>query len=340
MNGYHRKRGCVSVVDRLSASRAGANQLIPRWLFLRGLGAIYCSAFFALIFQIHGLIGRQGILPASSYLQAVGRSIGGWQSLWYAPTVLWFSTAPVMLSIICWVGIVASVLLVLNLWPRGMLLICFLCFLSFVSAAQEFSGYQSDGMLLEAGFLSLFFAPRGVRPGLAVRHPAPCASLFLLQWEWFRIYFESGMVKLLSGDPQWRNFTAMDEYYQNGPLPTWIGWYVQHLPHWFHAAYCVRDACPGTWPGMDALSAAALANCVLLYRYSVAGRGNPDRELHISELPGIAVWECCCSTTLSSAASYLKVGSCDFFLRLQANLKALLRTIFLNRSPGLAIGEQ
>jgi hypothetical protein len=28
----------------------------------------------------------------------------------------------------------------------------------------------------------------------------------------------------------------MDEYYQNGPLPTWIGWYMQHLPHWFHAS--------------------------------------------------------------------------------------------------------
>ena len=62
------------------------------------------------------------------------------------------------------------------------------------------------------------------------------ASLFLLQWEWFRIYFQSGVVKLLSGDPEWRHFTAMDEYYQNGPLPTWIGWYVQHLPHWFHAS--------------------------------------------------------------------------------------------------------
>jgi hypothetical protein len=43
-------------------------------------------------------------------------------------------------------------------------------------------------------------------------------------------------VKLMSGDPQWRHFTALDEYYQNGPLPTWIGWYVEHLPHWFHAA--------------------------------------------------------------------------------------------------------
>jgi hypothetical protein len=42
------------------------------------------------------------------------------------------------------------------------------------------------------------------------------------------------LVKLLSGDIQWRNLTAMDEYYQNGPLPTWVGWYIQHLPHWFH----------------------------------------------------------------------------------------------------------
>jgi len=66
--------------------------------------------------------------------------------------------------------------------------------------------------------------------------PPSRASLFLLQWEWFRIYFESGMVKLVSGDRQWRTFTAMDEYYQNGPLPTWVGWYVEHLPHWFHAA--------------------------------------------------------------------------------------------------------
>jgi hypothetical protein len=69
-----------------------------------------------------------------------------------------------------------------------------------------------------------------------VASPPSRASLFLLQWEWFRIYFESGVAKIIGGDPEWRNFTAMDEYYQNGPLPTWIGWYMQHLPHWFHAS--------------------------------------------------------------------------------------------------------
>jgi len=47
--------------------------------------------------------------------------------------------------------------------------------------------------------------------------------------------FESGVVKIASGDPHWRNLTAMDDYYQDGPLPSWPGWYVQKFPHWYHA---------------------------------------------------------------------------------------------------------
>jgi lipase maturation factor 1 len=218
------------------SQHGASDRLIPRWLFLRALGLIYFSAFYSLLFQIRGLIGPNGILPADDYLQAVARALGHLSRFWYAPTLLWFSSGSTMLLCLCWIGMCASVFLILNFWPRGMLLICFLCFLSFVSAAQDFSGYQSDGMLLEAGFISLFFSPLGFRPGLGRAHPPSRASLFLLLWEWFRIYFESGVVKIVSGDPEWRHFTAMDEYYQNGPLPTWIGWYVQHLPHWFHAA--------------------------------------------------------------------------------------------------------
>ena len=195
-----------------------------------------------------------------------------------------------MLNALCWVGMAASLLLVLNLWPRGMLLICFVCFLSFVSAAQDFSGYQSDGMLLEAGAIALFFAPPGFRPGLGWAHPPSAASLFLLQWEWFRIYFESGVVKILSGDPQWRHFTAMDEYYQNGPLPTWIGWYVQHLPHWFHAAIGLCHAGFGAGPGLDAVSTTALAHRVFLHGDALANWHNPYGQLHVSELSRSRAW--------------------------------------------------
>ncbi|HLH08073.1 MAG TPA: lipase maturation factor family protein [Terriglobales bacterium] len=209
------------------------DRLIPRWTFLRALGLIYFSAFYSLAFQIKGLIGPDGILPANAYLAAIARSIGI-QRFWFAPTLLWISSGPHMMVALWAMGMVASILLIFNLWPRGMLIVCFVCFLSFVSAAQDFSGYQSDGMLLEAGFISIFFAPSGFRPRWGEHSPPSCASLFLLQWEWFRIYFESGLVKLVSGDPEWRHLTAMDDYYQNNPLPTWVGWYIQKLPHWFH----------------------------------------------------------------------------------------------------------
>ena len=226
----------ASAVRWLFASQPGKpDGLLPRWIFLRALGLIYYSALFSLVFQIKGLIGPQGILPAAEYLRAVTEQLGR-VGYWYAPTLLWFSSGRHMLTAICWVGMIASVLLVLNLWPRGMLAICFVCFLSFVSAARDFSGYQSDGMLLEAGFIALFYAPKGFRPGWGEASPPSRASWFLLLWECFRIYFESGVAKIMGGDPEWRNFTALDDYYQNGPLPTWIGWYMQHWPHRVQAA--------------------------------------------------------------------------------------------------------
>ena len=231
-----------AAVNRLLGPAPGTTtrpgHLWPRWIFLRALGLIYLSAFYSLLFQIKGLIGPDGILPAVDFLQAVNASLHG-HRFWFAPSLLWFGASDRALMILCWAGLLASLLVVFNIRPRVSLAACLLLFLSFVSVAQDFSGYQSDGMLLEAGFIALFFAPPGFRPGLGNWAPPSRASLFLLQWEWFRIYFESGVAKIASGDTSWRTLHAMDDYYQNGPLPTWIGWYVQQLPHWFHASATV-----------------------------------------------------------------------------------------------------
>jgi hypothetical protein len=212
--------------------------LAARWLFLRALGLIFFSAFYSLAYQIRGLIGPQGILPAQEYLVQVARVVGS-ARFWYAPTFFWWSASDRFLMGVVVAGMVASLLLVLNLWPRGMLVICLVAFLSFIAAAQDFASYQSDGMLLEAGFISLFFAPSGWRPRWGASEPPSRASRYLLVWLMFRIYFESGLAKILGHDPEWRDFTAMDQYYQNGPLPTWIAWYAHQLPHWFHAATAV-----------------------------------------------------------------------------------------------------
>ena len=217
------------------ASHEVEGHLWPRWLFLRALGLIFFSAFYALAFQMHGLIGERGILPAGLYLERISAVFGPLTRLWFAPTLLWIDSNDWAITFVVVSGLIASLLLILNVWPRFATAMCTLLFLSCIAALQDFSSYQSDGMLVEAGFLSVFLAPRGMRPRLGATDPPSPFSLFMLRWEWFRIYFESGVVKLLSGDVHWRNLTAMDDYYQNAPLPSWMGWYVEQLPHWYHA---------------------------------------------------------------------------------------------------------
>jgi hypothetical protein len=226
----------VSRSSLLSLTAPASGYLWPRWIFLRALGLIFLSAFYSLAFQIHGLIGERGILPAGDYLATIRAAVPSLKRLWYAPSLLWLGSSDRALTFVVGAGIVCSLLVVVNVWPRLTIALSTLLFLTCIATLQDFSSYQSDGMLLEAGFISIFFAPRGVWPTLGAADPPSRLALFMLRWEWFRIYFESGVVKLASGDPHWRNFTAMDDYYQNGPLPAWPGWYVQHFPHWYHAA--------------------------------------------------------------------------------------------------------
>src|SRR5258707_618331 len=166
--------------------------LAARWLFLRALGLIFFSAFYSLAYQIRGLIGPNGILPARDYLVQVARVLGS-ARFWYAPTVFWWSASDRFLLGVVLTGMVASLLLVLNICTRGMLLICLVAFVSFIAAAQDFASYQSDGMLLEAGFISLFFAPPGWRPRWRPLEPPSRASRFMLLWEMFRLHYESGI---------------------------------------------------------------------------------------------------------------------------------------------------
>jgi hypothetical protein len=44
---------------------------------------------------------------------------------------------------------------------------------------------------------------------------------------------------LLSGDPTWRDLTALVVHYETQPLPTWIGWYAHQLPLWIQKASCL-----------------------------------------------------------------------------------------------------
>jgi lipase maturation factor 1 len=204
-----------------------------RWLFLRALALVYLCAFASLWVQVEGLIGADGILPVRELLDFV-RERTGPERYWLLPTVLWLDSGDGALLALCGAGAGLSVVLLLGFAPRAASALLWSLYLSVVGVGQVFLGYQWDALLLETGLLAILLAPGGWRPRPG-SEPS-LASLWLLRWLLFRLMFSSGLVKLASGDPTWRNFTALDFHYWTQPLPTWVGWYAHQSPAWMHRA--------------------------------------------------------------------------------------------------------
>jgi lipase maturation factor 1 len=208
--------------------------ILSRWIYLRLLGLIYIIAFLSLRVQVVGLIGAHGILPASDFLQAVQGEYG-LASYHLVPTLAWISSSDAALKLLCSLGAVFGLLVMLGVVTGPALALAWLFYLSLSGVGQDFLGYQWDALLLEVGFLSIFLAPwHLIEPFWRVGASSVSNTiLWLLRWLLFRLMFLSGAVKLLSGDPNWRNFTALDYHYWTQPLPTPVAWYAAQLPAWF-----------------------------------------------------------------------------------------------------------
>lgn len=215
---------------------------LTRWFFLRALGVVYLVAFVSLWTQISGLIGHNGILPTDQFMSAVRQQCAaqgiGLERFHLLPTLCWFDPSDGFLHLQCAAGTVCAVLLIFGVAPTLCLALLWLLYLSLVTVGRDFLGFQWDNLLLETGLLAIFFAPLQLLPRLAQEAPPSRLFLWLLRLLLFKLMFSSGCVKLLSGDPAWRNLTALTFHYQTQPLPTWIGWYAQQLPLWFQKLSC------------------------------------------------------------------------------------------------------
>jgi len=215
--------------------RGDATFLWPRWLVLRAVGLVYVFVFAGIVSEGRTLIGPAGVIPLATYLAEIRRlfpvPLGAFLG---APSLFWLGTGAGLITSLAWLGLAAAIALVLNLWPRLALGVCWAVFLSFVATWADFSSAQLDRLMLETALLCLPFAPAGLRPGLGAESPPRPVAVFMMRWLLFRVMFESGAVKLLSPDPHWRNLTAMDVMYETAPSPTVLGYWAHQLPHAFH----------------------------------------------------------------------------------------------------------
>jgi predicted DCC family thiol-disulfide oxidoreductase YuxK/uncharacterized membrane protein YphA (DoxX/SURF4 family) len=205
-----------------------------RYVFLRGLALIYLIAFGSFWMQMDGLIGSRGIVPAQHVMTALKEETAqahmGLERFHLVPTLAWWSASDAALHWQCGAGVACALALLAGIAPALMLFLLWALYLSLCSVSGPFFNFQWDALLLETGFLAIFFAPLQLweRPSRQTRPPA--LVLWLLRWLLFRLMFESGCVKLMSGDTSWWNFTALRVHYETQPLPTWIGWHAHQLP--------------------------------------------------------------------------------------------------------------
>ena len=217
------------------ASVERPTHLLTRWLYLKLLGIIFFIAFVSLGVQAKGLIGAEGILPSGRVLERVAASLGEGRFLGF-PTLCWLVPGDDGVKLLWMAGAALSILLVLDVAPGPILVLLWTFYLSLSTISGVFLQFQWDILLLEAAFLSVFFAPWKVLPGIhRDTRPSPVA-LWLVRFLLFRLMFASGVVKLASGDPTWWDLTALRVHYETQPLPTWIGWYAHQLPAWAQTA--------------------------------------------------------------------------------------------------------
>jgi hypothetical protein len=183
--------------------------------FLRLLGAIYFFAFGAFLFQIKGLLGKNGILPIVEHLNLLKRDYPK-RCYRLVPTLFWLNSSDTMLMAVVSIGTLLSVLLMLGVFPPLLLFLLYVLYLSIVSAGQDFLSFGWEGFLLEitanAFFLSLSSSP----------------NLFV--W----ISLNLILFRFQSKDPNWRNLTGTFFHYQSQPIPNTIAWYAYKLPIGFH----------------------------------------------------------------------------------------------------------
>jgi len=264
-------------------------------LFLKALGAIYLIAFVSFGVQAGGLIGSRGILPVANYLRGMHEALGA-RAFWYAPTVFWASSSDLALRGAWIAGGALAIVLMLGFFRRTCLALLLILYLSISTAGQDFWSFQWDILLTEAGFLAIF---ADASPG----------RTWLFRWLLFRLMFMSGLVKLLSGDPTWRDLTALSYHYETQPLPTPIAWYMYQLPAWFQKVSTVfvffvellvpflifaplkpRRIAAGLLIGLQVLilltgnytffNLLAIALCVFLFADSPARGAQPETRTH------------------------------------------------------------
>ncbi len=226
------RRECVRIFGVLCRTIRAPHMStrLRRAVFLRGLGATHLIAAGSLWTQAGGLFGPGGILPFDAFLADVGAN--STNATLEVPTWLWLLPTQQGLDGLFALHCLLATLLLFGARPEGWLLLgLFSTWISICNVGGVFLGFQWDALLAECTVVALFVA----RFRLGEREPAT--------WGWWmvwgllgRLMFFGGFAKLTSGDPTWRDSSALTYHYWTQPLPNPLSLWFHRMPFIVHDA--------------------------------------------------------------------------------------------------------
>ncbi len=200
------------------------NYTLATHLFVRLLGLIYFFTFFGFCFQIKGLLGKWGILPAEEYLTLV-RNYYKKNRFFAVPSLFWLDASDRALVGVAVLGSIGSILLVFGVFPAVLLPVLFFLYLSIFSVGQDFMSFGWETLLLELTYYAFLFSLTTLPNALVFAS----MTLFI-----FRFHFLAGWIKLKHGDATWKGCTALCYHFETQPIPNVQAWYAHKLPAWLH----------------------------------------------------------------------------------------------------------
>lgn len=201
----------------------GSHQIIIA-LFPRLLGVIYLFLFIPFLFQIKGLVGKEGILPIEPLLRRY-KQLFGLKRFYWIPSVFWAGASDKALMAVPAVGSILACLLIAGFHPCVLLPILILMHISIITAGQDFLSFGWEMYFCEISYNTILISLTG---------DLNIFAWFSINLLLFRFHLKSGTSKLQSKDPTWRDLTALKYHYETQPIPNAIAWYFHKLPLWFH----------------------------------------------------------------------------------------------------------
>lgn len=196
-------------------------------IFLKSVALIYFFAFRGLHKEILGLAGSQGVYPINLMLKALDEN-ENWQKYFKYPSLFWLNSSDKAIKAVTFLGQILALPILFDVYQPFFFFLLWLLYLSINTASPISMFFQFDALLLEVGFLAIFFS---------ILYPPPPLLVYVAWFYLFRLMFSPGIYKVLFGRKEWRTLEAMYYHFEIQPKPLWLAYWLHKLPKiWLKAA--------------------------------------------------------------------------------------------------------